>query len=330
MVYNGEEIQIVNNEEVERYIADNQDLIQSIVKSTNFISELSQEQASEISDISEVFSYHINVGHGNCSIIVFKSGAQYSMWMVDCSTYDFTNRIHYNKNIDECLFDIQKYYKATKLSKLFITHLHYDHINGIQYLLDKNLIDQNTEVWMNISYPWPQQTYNKILQNLKKLGVKFIDPIISNSTNNIKIRYPLKSFNASYPAPKNNINNSSVLYQIYLGGKSMLFTGDLEQEGWDSIKDCKPYLWDTSYYCISHHGSLNGHKRSKCEYHQVISSLADCGKNTKLQILMGRDRAYKGIFSSNVKKEFHKIKYTDGNKKYVKIDWKTGSSQDVI
>lgn len=330
VVYNGEEIQIANNEEVKRYIAYNQDLIQSITKSNNYISELSQAQATEISDISEVFSYHINVGHGNCSIIVFKSGTQYSMWMVDCSTYDFINRTHYNKNIDACLSDIQKNYKATKLSKLFITHLHYDHINGIQYLLDKNLIDQNTEVWMNISYPWPQRTYNKILQNLKKSGAKFIDPIVKNSTNNIEIRYPKKSFDKNHPAPKNNINNASVLYQICLDGERMLFTGDLEQEGWDSISDCKPYLWSTTYYCISHHGSLNGHKRFKCTHSQAISSLANCGKKTQLQILMGRNGAYKGIFSSNVKKEFRNIKCTDGNKKYVKIDWKTGSSQDVI
>lgn len=329
VVYNGEEIQIANNEEVERYIADNQDLIQSITKSTNYISELSQAQASEISDISEVFSYHINVGHGNCSIIVFKSGTQYSMWMVDCSTYDFTNRTHYNKNIDECLCDIQNNYKATKLSKLFITHLHYDHINGIQYLLDKNLIDQNTEVWMNISYPWPQRTYNKILQNLKNSGVKFIDPIVKNSTNNIKIRYPKKSYDKSHPAPKNNINNSSVLYQICLGEKSMLFTGDLEQDGWDSISDCATYLWETTYYCLSHHGSLNGHKRSKCAYSQTISSLADCGKKTQLQVLMGRNGAYKGIFSSIVKKDFSKIKCTDGKKKYIELNWQTGRSRNV-
>ncbi len=324
VVYNGEEIQIVNNEEVERYISYNQDLIQSIVNSDNFISELSQEQASEISGISKVYSYHINVGHGNCSIIVFKSGTQYSMWMVDCSIYDFTNRTHYNKNIDACLLDIQKEYKVAKLSKLFITHLHYDHINGIQYLLDKNLIDQNTEVWMNISYPWPQRTYNKILQNLKNSGVKFIDPIVKNSTNNIKIRYPKKSYDKSYPAPKNNINNSSVLYQICFGKNSMLFTGDLEQDGWDSISDCATYLWETTYYCISHHGSLNGHKRSKCAYNQVISSLADCGKNTKLQILMGRDGAYNGIFNGNVMSDFQHINRTDETEKYIKIDWKTG------
>lgn len=31
--------------------------------------------------VSNVFSYHINVGHGNCSIIVFKDGSDYRMWI---------------------------------------------------------------------------------------------------------------------------------------------------------------------------------------------------------------------------------------------------------
>lgn len=48
---------------------------------------------------------------------------------------------------------------------------------------------------MNIQYPWIQPTYNRILLQLSALGVKFIDPIIGNSTKNIHILYPDVSFN---------------------------------------------------------------------------------------------------------------------------------------
>lgn len=91
---------------------------------------------------------------------------------------------------------------------------------------------------MNIQYPWKQPTYNRILLQLSALGVKFIDPIIGNSTKNIHILYPDVSFNKKNKAPKNNINNASVLYQICFGENSMLFTGDIETEGWENVSTC--------------------------------------------------------------------------------------------
>ena len=45
-----------------------------------------------------------------------------------------------------------------------------------------------------------------------------------NSTKNIHILYPDVSYNKKNKAPKNNINNASVLYQICFGENSMLFT----------------------------------------------------------------------------------------------------------
>lgn len=327
--YDGENINIADNEKAENYKIFNERLIDSIISGENFVHYLHPNQDKERDNVTEVYSYHINVGHGNCSVIIFNTDKNYNMWMVDCSIYDFLNKKKYFSNLDACLDELEKKYGITKISKLFVTHLHYDHINGIPYLIEKGLIDENTEVWMNILYPWPYKKYNSILKQLIDIGVKFIDPIIGNSTKNIKIRYPKKSYDKSFHAPQNNINNASVLYQICLDGKSMLFTGDLEQGGWDSISDCNQYLWDTSYYCISHHGSLNGHKRFKCVHGQIISSLADCGRNTQLQVLMGRDGAYKGIFSLKVKKDFKNIKYTDGKKKYIKVNWKTGDSKNV-
>lgn len=49
--------------------------------------------------ISDVRSYHINVGHGNCSIIVFRNGLQWQMWMIDSSAVDFINHRNYYCNI---------------------------------------------------------------------------------------------------------------------------------------------------------------------------------------------------------------------------------------
>ena len=283
-------------------------------------------QPEEISEqISDVHSYHVNVGHGNCSIIVFCCDGQYNMLMVDCSVFDFTDKHDYRSNLKKCMDDISEKFGVGKISKLLITHLHYDHINGIENLIKNGWIDKDTEVWMNTQYPWKQPTYTRILLQLKALGVKFIDPIVSNSTQQINILYPNISFNKKNVAPKNNINNASVLYQICLGKKSMLFTGDIETEGWEHVRLCISHLNHSTYYCISHHGSITGHLRSDCVIpYMVIGTLADCAGLTKIQVLMGRDNAYKGIFSKKVISDFNNILKTEDAVHYIGIEWCNG------
>jgi hypothetical protein len=277
-------------------------------------------------DISEVYSYHVKVGHGNCSIIVFRCDGKFNIWMIDCSVFDFTDKKNnYRSNLDACMDYIRNMFGVGIISKLLVTHLHCDHINGIEYLIKKGWIDGSTEVWMNTQYPWKQPTYNRILLQLKALGVKFIDPIVANSTPNINILYPNNSFNEKNKAPKNNINNASVLYQICLDGRSMLFTGDIETEGWENVSTCMPYLCKSTYYCISHHGSITGHLRNNCiPARCIITTLADCACSTKLQVLMGRNSAYKGIFSKEVISDFSNIIKTEDAKHFIEINWSSG------
>lgn len=284
------------------------------------------KQPEEVNgNISDVCSYHINVGHGNCSIIVYQENDSYNMWMVDCSVFDFTNKHNYSSNLDDCLNSIFEKSGLDRISKLLITHLHYDHINGIEHLIKHGWIDANTEVWMNTQYPWKQPTYNRILLLLSALGVKFIDPIVGNSMKNIHILYPYVSFNRKNMPPKDNINNASVLYQICLGENSMLFTGDIETEGWEKVSTCKPYLRETTYYCISHHGSITGHLRNNCKpARRRITTLADCAGSTRVQVLMGRDGAYSGVYSGKVLGDFKNIEKTENAQKYISLDWKTG------
>lgn len=282
----------------------------------------SANQPDEIKkEVKEVYSYHVNIGHGNCSIVVFRYKKKWMMWMVDCSILDMITKKYYKNNLMDCLCEIKEKYQVEKISKLLITHLHYDHINGIEFLIDKHYIDKNTEVWMNTQYPWKMKTYNRILIKLIDLGVRFIDPDVHNSTTNINIIYPENSFNLNNKAPKNRINNSSVLYQICFNNEKMLFTGDIEIEGWNQVNRCLPSLQDSTYYCIAHHGSITGHIRSKCKYKHV-RTLADCASDTKAQILMGRDGAYSGLYSKKVLNDFENI-LDVGNKniKYYKIDW---------
>ena len=94
---------------------------------------------------------------------------------------------------------------------------------------------------------------------------------------------------------ENAINNNSLLCKFKYKQFSMLFTGDIETEGWENVSTCMPNLCKTTYYCISHHGSITGHIRSNCmPANRYITTLADFAELTSLQVLMGRDGAYKG------------------------------------
>ena len=276
--------------------------------------------------ISDVRSYHINVGHGNCSIIVFRNDFQWQMWMIDSSAVDFINHKNYYCNIKKCLNDIKLQYNIKHISKLLITHLHFDHYNAIEKLVTDSYINSNTEVWMNIYYPCKSRKFSSTLRALINANVRFIIPTKEISNDYINIFYPQTNFDETHYPPKKKINNSSVVYQIILNGKRILFTGDLETEGWDEISDCAPYLKETNYYCISHHGSLNGHIRSGCKYMNIDEmTLADCN-NSKIQILMGRNHAYNGIYSPRVLNDFKRIKKTEDAQHYIMIDW---SNDDV-
>ena len=110
----------------------------------------------------------------------------------------------------------------------------------------------------------------------------------------------------------------------------MLFTGDIETEGWENVSTCMPNLCNTTYYCISHHGSITGHIRSNCmPANRCITTLADCAELTSLQVLMGRDGAYKGVYSRKVLGDFKNIEETEKAQKYFCLDWKTGKARIV-
>ena len=94
-----------------------------------------------------------------------------------------------------------------------------------------------------------------------------------------------------------------------------MFPGDLEQDGWKlmDVTKCYPYMTHTHYYAISHHGSINGHLRpSVCPY-KKRNNIKDClCQHTAVPVLMGRDKAFSGIYSSQVLADFNgRILYSE-------------------
>ena len=296
-----------------------------------------------------VTSYHVNVGHGNCSILLLQAAGTYNIWMVDCSVIDKTNWNNYTNNLQSCFKDIAKKLQLNDDTKLhidrfFLTHTHYDHFNGMEYLVDNGYIDGNTLCYLNLYYHWAGKTYLKVLEKLKNANVKFVEPISSNSNNIISFFHPecrlyrstatIVSPSPQYRIVNSPVNNSSTVIMFNIGGHSMVFTGDLEQEGFKSMTVmamCSPALNSLNYYTISHHGSINGHPDMQCmnpvmPKHSPLNCITN--KLSKA-VLMGRDKAFNGIYSPTVIAYWSGLpgvlEYAEHAPHYLELDWGNGN-----
>ena len=289
---------------------------------------------------SLVKSYHVNVGHGNCSLILSVYSTGYDLWMVDCSIYDYLKRRDYSQNLYHCLADIatllNKDLRSIRISRFMLTHTHFDHYNGLSYLINKGFVDGNTLIYANLYYDCASPIWKDILDNLKNLQCKFVEPV-SNSGNVGAIHifhpecrvYKDASLVQGKERAVNEVNNSSVVYGIELNEHIMVLPGDLEQKGFENMSragTCSSELFKADYYVVSHHGSINGHPALPCmNPAQPVPTVSECAtKGVKKAILMGRNGAYSGIYSpvvENYWKAACGLEYTEKAKHYVEVVW---------
>lgn len=295
--------------------------------------------------IDWVRSYHVNVGHGNCSLILTKYDNGYDLWMVDCSTYDHMIRRDYSVNLHQCLRDIAWELdvdeKSLHISRFMLTHTHSDHYNGLRYLIKQGMIDSTTLMYVNTHYDCASPVWITIMKSLKGMKCKFVEPISGNLTNGaIRILHPECSIymkSGSVPADKKrlcrvvaNVNDSSVVYSITLQNREMTLPGDLQKSGFKEMSGhapCRGELSKTNYYIVSHHGSLNGHPDVNCmsKGAPYPKPLCCVSQGVNKAILMGRDNAYPGIYSPIVIDHWDKtlgvLEYTEQAPHYLELNW---------
>ena len=272
--------------------------------------------------------------------------------MVDCSIIDKTDYWRsYQQSIEACFREI-----ATQLGLqedvplhidgFFLTHAHHDHYSGLEYLIRNHLIDDRTLCYINIYYQMASKAYIKTLKALANSNVKIIEPLAGHSNHVIRFLHPecrifrskatVRQASGNYRVVGNPVNNSSAVVMISLGGHSMVFPGDLEEKGFDAMSSagtCSRWLFDSDYYAVSHHGSINGHADRPCLRRPMgywgATPLQCAANRVNKAILMGRDRAYSGIYSHAV------VSCWDGRgvlaksedaSHFLVLEWETGST----
>lgn len=265
---------------------------------------------TQVDYVKELFSYHVNVGHGNCSILTIKDlNNRLRIWMIDCSNFDWLNKKSYQGNLDACIQHIRNRYDLDgfQIDKFFLTHLHHDHYSGIPYLLNSHYFHAGTEFWVNLHYSWSSPILNSIIGRIVGLGSPVVEPVTLNSSGSINLWHPdqtiARTATSRYRTPAvrivPHVNDSSVVFNFKFGDTAIVFPGDIETTGWRHVTRCYPNLDSAQYYCVSHHGSDNGHQRT-CHHGRVIKNASQCRADLNRAILMGRDGAYRGVYHSNV------------------------------
>ena len=293
-----------------------------------------------------VRSYHVNIGHGNCSLILICCGIFYHLWMVDCSIYDNLSKTNHSSNLEDCLSQIAALLQVDKatlrIDCFMLTHTHYDHYSGLKYLFDQNYVNNRTLFYANTNYGCVSPTWVHVLKLLATNGCRVVQPIRNNQRTVRRILYPILPqvcknsmcvTGNEMIVPK--VNNSSVVYCLEIAGKTMILPGDLEQAG---IKDmvsgcsCSPEYNYANYYCVSHHASDNGHINSSCTGTKVCPNILTCIQNNlSYAIVMGRDHAFNGIYSTQVINDFgQSVIYSEKNPsgqpiRFFELDWITDS-----
>ena len=192
--------------------------------------------------------YFINVGHGNMSLVKTKN----KNILIDCNITDDNdalnqiNEVFNNKNIDIFI----------------ITHLHKDHMQGINALLDDGFkIQKVYESGFRYS-----EDNDSAKEDLYKDVVKFLDDhnaeVLEPSTNAFIKDRELNLYCLNSMCDKNiedeniAIHYNCLVIKIEENNNSILYCGDTNREIWEAeIVDKFKHLLETNILLASHHGS---------------------------------------------------------------------------
>lgn len=136
------------------------------------------------------------------------------------------------------------------LELVIVSHLDADHYNGIMQILEENLIE--IECLMLPQLDEPDEAYMELREVAKAQGVQ-IEMVEKQDSFQVeetefRILHPYQGFKTD------SKNDSSIVMSMEYGDFTMLFTGDVEENGEESMLE-EGILEEVDLLQVAHHGS---------------------------------------------------------------------------
>lgn len=175
------------------------------------------------------------------------------------------------------LLPFLQYQGVSSLDFVVVTHPDEDHISGIKELLQKHEVYVGTLLLPDIQEEWQDEAYQELITLAREQGVE-VDMIsrgdrLQQGQLALTCLYPYKGI---HPQDRNSY---SVVLDIRYGNSSMLFTGDIEEEGETYL--VREGLQNAAGYDVlkvAHHGSRNSTTESFLERVNPRIAVISCGE----------------------------------------------------
>lgn len=163
---------------------------------------------------------------------------------------------------------------VSKLDIVIATHAHDDHIKGLVPVL-KGI---EVETFLLPYYKNPKE-FKELLdiakdRKIDSLMLKKGDEVILDDKTAIKVLSPKKDLQKTITS----LNNTSLVLKLHYKDVSLLFTGDIEEEGEEFLVRTEDDL-KSDVLKVAHHGSANS---SSCEFLDTVepkAAIISVGKN---------------------------------------------------
>ncbi|MGQ9569664.1 MAG: DNA internalization-related competence protein ComEC/Rec2 [Thermodesulfovibrionales bacterium] len=138
-----------------------------------------------------------------------------------------------------------KYRGKDTIDALVLSHVHYDHAGGLDYLIKRFNVK---ELWDNGRLIFPED----FLANIRRRTLKRGD-IVEGKGYSIYVFHPYPEFYTMYGNENVEADNDSLVLKIEGNSGTFLFTGDIEEEAEEDILHLGKFL-KSNVIKVPHHG----------------------------------------------------------------------------